>query len=90
MLEADATWKLRAKCRGMDPDLFFPESGANQDVALAKATCAGCPVAQECSDYADNYGEKFGIWGGESSLDRRNRRKTRKDPGPKPEVLNFL
>ena len=39
-----------AACRGMTPEIFFPESGAT--LAPARRVCAGCPVAQECRSVA--------------------------------------
>ncbi len=57
-----ATWRRDAVCRGMDPDLFFPERGEAADLAVA--TCARCAVREECFAYALAHGEKFGVWGG--------------------------
>lgn len=74
-------WMKSGNCVGVDPDLFFPEAGAPDAVDAAKAVCDGCPVIQECRDWADECGEKFGIWGGESSRERRRRRSER---GRKP------
>ena len=58
-------WKDDAACRGMDPGLFFPEGhGVNLLVQAARDVCDLCPVADECRDYAQTNGEKFGVWGG--------------------------
>ena len=62
-------WLTRAACRGMDPELFFPERG--EPTEPAKAVCAGCPVRGECLDYALTNVERFGIWGGLSERERR-------------------
>lgn len=52
---ADRSWVTDAACRGMSTDIFFP-TGANGEDAPptpeARATCAICPVAQQCADYA--------------------------------------
>jgi WhiB family transcriptional regulator, redox-sensing transcriptional regulator len=74
--EADA-WQEYASCRGLDPDLFFPERGG--DTRSAKAVCDGCPVRAECLDYALTPPvEKFGIWGGMSERERRRIRSQRR------------
>jgi WhiB family redox-sensing transcriptional regulator len=73
-LSAGPAWMTRVSCRGCDPSMFFPERGERLDAA--KAVCAGCVVRQQCLDYALSYGEKFGVWGGESE---RTRRRTRRD-----------
>ncbi len=49
---ADTKWQVRAACRSVDPELFFPlaETGPvfEQQVGAAKAVCARCPVRREC------------------------------------------
>jgi WhiB family transcriptional regulator, redox-sensing transcriptional regulator len=67
--EQAGPWLDRAVCRGIDPDLFFPQRGEPTDPA--KAVCAGCPVAAECLEYALVNGERFGVWGGLSERERR-------------------
>lgn len=69
-------WTDAAACLGLDPDLFFPERG--EDVAPAKAVCAGCPVREDCLDYALDNGERHGIWGGLSERERRRIRRDRR------------
>lgn len=58
-------WQDRAECRGVNPDLFFPESKADLKVALRLIgpICAACPVQAECLEYGRS--QHFGIWGGE-------------------------
>jgi len=60
---APATTEL--PCRS-DPELFFAESP--QDVQLAKALCATCPVQRACLAGALQRGEPCGVWGGELFL----------------------
>lgn len=69
-------WQAAAACRGTDPDLFFTERG--EKTSDAKAVCGGCPVREECLDYALDNVEKFGVWGG---LSERERRRVRRDRG---------
>lgn len=72
-------WMKHASCRGMETDVFFPESG--EPTAAVIAVCAGCPVRSECLDYSMTLPyDTHGVWGG---LSQRGRRKWRKRP---PEV----
>lgn len=68
-------WQDLANCLGVDPDLFFPERGAS--TREAKEVCKGCPVREDCLEYALMNGEKFGIWGGLSERERRRIRRQR-------------
>lgn len=69
------TWQALGSCRGLDPDLFFPERGAS--TREAKEVCRGCVVREDCLEYALANGEKFGIWGGLSERERRRLRSRR-------------
>lgn len=60
------TWRDDAACKGMDPDLFFPQRG--ESAREAKAVCATCPVIDPCREAGMN--ERFGVWG---SLGERQR-----------------
>ena len=66
-------WRDRANCRGVDPDLFFPERG--EPTRDAKAVCQGCTVWWPCLVDALARGEKHGIWGGLSERERRRLRR---------------
>jgi WhiB family redox-sensing transcriptional regulator len=70
-------WQVRANCRGLDPDLFFPERG--EDARSAKAVCAGCTVRAQCLSEAIE-DERHGIWGGTSERERRRIRWDRNHP----------
>lgn len=61
-------WRLQAACEGQ-ADLFFPQ-GDLTHVRKALAICRGCPVIRECGNYADERGEKNGIWGGRNRAAR--------------------
>jgi WhiB family redox-sensing transcriptional regulator len=85
-------WTEQAACRGMDPDLFFPERG--HSTAEAKAVCGSCPVRDTCLDEALARSERFGIWGGKSERERR-RLRTQRDrhrgrPAVPPERLAHI
>ena len=65
-------WIADAPCSQADPELFFPDAHESRaNVALAKRVCAACPVRQECLEWALDRGEKFGIYGGLTSTQRR-------------------
>jgi WhiB family redox-sensing transcriptional regulator len=70
-----ARWQLRAACRGMDPNLFFPEKGAHRDMVAAVAVCQTCPVRTECLELALSLGgldgHMPGVWGGLTARGRR-------------------
>jgi WhiB family redox-sensing transcriptional regulator len=65
----DATWMLRAKCRGMNPSNFFPTDGAGFEAA--RKVCLECPVRAECLEYALVNRIDQGAWGGTSERERR-------------------
>lgn len=66
-------WMQDGACRGVDPEMFFPTRGG--DSATAKKVCEGCPVKDECLDYALRTCQKYGVWGGVSERERRALRK---------------
>jgi WhiB family redox-sensing transcriptional regulator len=67
--EEERLWHEAARCRGVDPDLFFPTRG--EVVEPARALCRQCPVRAQCLATAIANGEKFGTWGGLTELERR-------------------
>jgi WhiB family redox-sensing transcriptional regulator len=75
-LSDDEDWREYAACMGVDPDLFFPVRGAS--TREAKAVCAGCPVRDECLEWAFANHERFGIWGGLSERERRRIRRNQR------------
>ena len=74
----NSTWRGRAACRGVDPDIFYPVS--DEDAEPAKAICRACPVREACLEYALGERERDGVWGGATERERRRmlrqRRKT--------------
>jgi len=67
-------WRDRAACRTEDPELFFPIGNTGPallQIEQAKAVCFGCPVRDECLEWALDTGPLMGVWGGTSELDRR-------------------
>lgn len=69
-------WRQDVACRGMNPDLFFPQKGDLN--RYAKSVCRECPVSDDCLDFAlTGSGEKFGIWGALTEKERRRLRRKR-------------
>jgi WhiB family redox-sensing transcriptional regulator len=64
-----AEWMLRARCRGVAPGEFFPSDGVGVERALR--VCEGCPVREECLEYALEHRIEHGVWGGASERERR-------------------
>ena len=61
---SDLSWKELAKCRGIDPSIFYDDINAEK-----------CGVAALCLAYALRRPEDFGIWGGKDERERRKMRK---------------
>lgn len=62
MATGDLEWMEDAACR-QRPDLDWFDIDCNLEPCLA--TCAICPVANECLNYAVRNGIRDGLWGGE-------------------------
>jgi WhiB family transcriptional regulator, redox-sensing transcriptional regulator len=71
-------------CRDHPADLWFAE--LPEDVELAKALCADCPIRQQCLASALERSEPWGVWGGQLVLQgtvvprKRPRGRPRKNP----------
>lgn len=84
-IEFDPTfeaWRDVAACAGRDDVDFFATPDDAEEIARAKALCAGCPVADECLDFAIETNQSDGIWGGllpveRDAVRRRRRRELR-------------
>jgi WhiB family redox-sensing transcriptional regulator len=69
-------WLANAACAGMDPRAFFATGHhARAQVNAAKRICASCPVRPACETWAIETGERFGVWGGMSQQQLRQRRR---------------
>jgi len=80
MTDYATEWRAAGACRSADPELFFPiaqGSAADRQISTALRVCAGCPVRQQCLDFAMQSGEAHGIWGGTTADERiRARRRS--------------
>ncbi|MEV2213967.1 WhiB family transcriptional regulator [Streptomyces sp. NPDC050997] len=67
-------WREHAACSHEDPDLFFPIGTTGPALVQeeqAKAVCRGCPVQEQCLQWALDTGQTIGVWGGTSENERR-------------------
>ncbi len=65
----DTHWLAAARCKDMDPDVFFPTDGIG--VQVAQRICAECDVVDQCLEYALASRIDHGVWGGASERERR-------------------
>lgn len=91
-MASNQQWQDEAACRQIPVELFFPP--AEQESEVAKAVCSDCLVRQPCLDFALAEGERFGIWGGLTSQERRSvaakRRKGRPaDPRSETTIASY-
>ncbi len=83
-------WQDLARCNdgsGSMSELFFSEQ--LDDIAAAKAFCAGCPVRDNCLDAALTRREPWGVWGGELFVHGKvvaQKRKRGRPPKVRPEL----
>jgi WhiB family redox-sensing transcriptional regulator len=63
------SWRQKAACRGLDPEIFYPISDDAADPA--KSVCSACAVRTPCLEYALSHRENDGIWGGATEKERR-------------------
>lgn len=66
---SEIVWRDLGACRGLDPEIFFPETDDESDVA--KAICDECDVRIACLEHALASREKVGVWGGTTERERR-------------------
>lgn len=64
-------WRQHAACRGLDPEIFYPSTDADEDAVSAKSVCEVCAVRHACLEHALSVREKEGIWGGATERERR-------------------
>lgn len=66
-------WRRSARCREVDPELFFPVGNtgpALYQIEDAKAVCRRCPVMESCLQWALETSQDAGVWGGLSEDER--------------------
>jgi hypothetical protein len=72
-------WRIKASCRGMNVNIFFPEVGVDiKHIHAIKELCGSCPVNVECLESALNTEmDLYGFYGGKSARERRTIRSQR-------------
>jgi WhiB family transcriptional regulator, redox-sensing transcriptional regulator len=68
-------WRFRAQCAAEDPELFFPIGNTGPaliQIQEAKSVCCRCPVIEICLQWALEFGQDSGVWGGLSEDERRS------------------
>ncbi len=65
----DMSWRDRGACRGLDPEVFYPET--DEQAGEAKTVCSECTVQAKCLEHALTHREKEGVWGGATERERR-------------------
>lgn len=79
---AASRWQDSARCRGIDPDVFFdPERWPD-----ARRVCADCKVRLDCLAHALDAPEPRGIWGGLTPAERARHRSRHTTSDPTPAV----
>ncbi len=78
-LDDGETWRERAACAGMDPNMFVPlaDIGRRHDLTAAKNVCATCPVVDDCRTFGLNNLHLQGVYGGLSQTERDPRARDR-------------
>lgn len=66
-------WMAEAACKGSGPEPFFPDSSDGIPAEVLRL-CSGCPVRDECLNYALADSELRGIWAGTTERQRRRMR----------------
>lgn len=74
--DVDASWRVRANCLGVDPELFYPGPWDQPARDEALAVCGSCVVRASCLAAALERDETFGIWGGTTERQRRRLRRS--------------
>ena len=68
-IEIDTEWMDKARCKGVNPNIFFPTQEEEQ--LKVASECWLCPVRAECLGYALENKIDDGVWGGETESGRR-------------------
>ena len=73
-------WRERARCKGVDVNVFFPPASGPAMYDQARTYCASCPVRVECLEESISYGfawREDGFRGGMTPRQRANLRGVR-------------
>jgi WhiB family redox-sensing transcriptional regulator len=70
LLGLNQQWRDAAACSRFPVELFFPL--VEGEAVEAKSICNSCEVRSKCLEFAIAAGERFGVWGGLTSQERRS------------------
>ncbi len=76
----DRLWMIWAACSPKDAERFFPGVMSRGTTKEVKEICARCPVIEQCRrdvdklEAAQQFAYWYGVWAGETPLERRRRR----------------
>ena len=79
---ADRYWRDRAKCRTVDPEVFYPLDTDEKGQERALWVCFGCPVRAECLEEAFDQRDVEGVRGGTTGAERRSMLRRKAAPLP--------
>ena len=90
---SEINWDL-AECAGMYTEMFYRvEEQRNEDayhyINAVREVCARCPLWKECLQYAYQ-NERYGMWGGMTSLERAGFDQPQKYPAQKQRAIESL
>lgn len=75
-----------AKCREVDPEIFFPDGYQSpQEIRVVLSLCSHCPVFKECHDYSMQH-DLYGWWAGKT---REERKAKQKELGIEPTPISY-
>lgn len=80
----EVDWAGQARCREVDPELFFARGLAEAKPAIR--ICTRCPVRDQCLDYALTNEIDHGVWGG--LTERQRRAQLRRSPTVVPMAVS--
>lgn len=85
MKELSRDWTAQARCREVDPDLWYPEQSVVVN-PMVDIICGNCPVKRQCLEAGLH--EIHGVWAGYRPADREELR--RRVNGLKPEARKAI
>jgi len=65
-------WTRYSACKGAPEEIFFSKENELSKIKQAKAYCDKCPVRFDCLEEALEFPEQPGIFGGTTSIQRKN------------------
>jgi WhiB family transcriptional regulator, redox-sensing transcriptional regulator len=68
---ADLLWREAGACKGLEPEIFYPDPDDDTEAEVAKEVCSRCFVQTACLEFALAAREKEGVWGGLTERERR-------------------